>query len=116
MIRINTSKPFWRNKHEWSCPAHLPSAIIPANVPRCYFSSCHSLRPPTKEALEKLARERKEKAEAEKLKIEQNTCNYSGCENQISSSRKKYCSDTCRKKYAREQYRIRLKEKASKGE
>lgn len=40
-------------------------------------------------------------------------CTLDGCENVIpeNSNRRIYCSDICRKKFARAQYRLRMKEK-----
>ena len=114
MISIRTNKPFWRNKKFWVCPAHLPSAVIPARISQCYFSNCNALRPPSPEALKRREEEAtKRLKEATKKPIQQKptTCSMDGCSKPVASNRSKYCSDDCRKKYARKQYNIRMKMK-----
>ena len=130
-------KPYWKNKNYWVCPKHLPSVRIPKVVSTCYFSNCTSVRPKLEQkrnpninvikTLNKLATREKptittiEKV-AKVVKMENkndgiNYCTLDGCEKVIpsDSKRKKYCSDYCRKKYARTQYRLRMKAKQEKA-
>jgi len=108
-------KPYWKNEKFWVCPHHLPSAKIPSQVSTCYFSNCNSVRPSTESAPHlkfKVVRTLSVVPQADKNKGVI-YCSLSSCDNVIEhdSKRKKYCSDYCRKKYARTQYNNRMKEK-----
>lgn len=126
-------KPYWKNKSYWVCPKHLPSVRIPKIVSVCYFANCTSVRPskdqnrnPNINVIRTpLTNIKRDKDTVEKtikiVKIENKNddiryCTLNGCDEIIpqNSNRKKYCSDYCRKKYARTQYRLRMKEKKSK--
>ena len=108
-------KTYWKSEKFWVCPHHLPSAKIPCQIATCYFSNCNSVRP-FKESAPHLkftvvrtlsVVNTKDKNKGIKY------CSLSNCDNVIEqdSKRKKYCSDTCRKRYARKQYNNRMKAK-----
>ncbi len=109
-------KTYWKNSKTWVCPNHLPSARIPSQVSICYFSSCSSVRPPMDENIHmknKVLRTISIVKHQDKNK-DVRYCSMIGCEKVIpnESKRKKYCSDYCRKKFARKQYTERMKQKA----
>lgn len=47
LLYVNASryKPFWLNRTTWCCPAHLPSAKIPHNGEKCWYTNCNAVRP-----------------------------------------------------------------------
>tara|TARA_B100000674_G_C37376190_1_gene705362 strand:+ start:116 stop:517 length:402 start_codon:yes stop_codon:yes gene_type:complete len=126
-------KPYWKNKNIWVCPKHLPSVRIPKAVSVCYFSNCTSVRPKMEQkqnpninviktlSINNIVSKTNVEKVAKIVKIEHKNdgihyCTLDGCGKIIpqNSKRKKYCSDYCRKKYARTQYRMRMKIKQQK--
>ena len=112
---MSNRKPYWKNNKIWVCPEHLPSLYLPLNVSNCYFYGCSSVRP-SKRELPKTIQKTKTITTTKKPVIQQKMhiiCTLEDCDNPIEnkSKRKKYCSDKCRKTYARRQYNIRLKNK-----
>jgi len=92
MPRESASKPYWKNDFEWVCPKHLPSVINSASQGQCSFHGCTSTRPRMVQVID--------------------PCTYEKCDTLEGRkghkrSRSKYCSDECRKKQARLNYRRR---------
>ena len=114
---ITTKRPYWRNRTTWICPLHLPSAKIHYTVTQCFFSGCKSVRPEIKLEKPKLVTSKKEvQVKIKKLvENERRTCSLEGCDELVKSKRKKYCSDKCRKDYARKAYVERLRKKQRKN-
>lgn len=79
---------YWRADGFWGCKRHLVSKF-PANLKRCYYSDCPSVcggRP-----------------DLSKRGWIDNKCSLDGCTKE-KRDQSKYCSDECRKKYARKRY------------
>ena len=49
---MSRSGPYWKNETTWVCPRHLPSVKIPANIERCFYVNCSSVRPERVEPIE----------------------------------------------------------------
>jgi len=142
---MSREKPYWKNKNFWVCPKHLPSVRIPKMVSLCYFANCSSVRPklevtrnPNNNIFKTIqeVQKPKQKSQAKEVKetvnsVEKvikvvkmedknknvNYCTLDGCENVIpeNSKRRIYCSDYCRKKFARTQYTLRMKAKQKRA-
>ena len=77
-------KTVWVDENTWACLKHIPRVRLPAELERCWYSNC-SERPPKK-------------------------CSLEGCfKEQASNS--KYCSTSCKNKYARKRYNEKIKKK-----
>ena len=84
---------YWRADGYWGCRRHLVSKF-PSNLKRCYYSECKNVcsgRPDL----------------AKRVTVD-NLCNFESCKEQRREG-SKYCSDGCRKKYARRRYVEKLK-------
>jgi hypothetical protein len=98
----------WINESQWECKRHLRKMVFSKTNPRCEYHSCSSVRPSIK-LMPKKPEENNSHLEAKNTKSE--LCSFDKCKNPVGQNRKKYCSDNCRKKYARQQYRLRQKAK-----
>lgn len=92
MPKDSDRRPYWKNNHEWVCPRHLPSVTNPASQGGCSFAGCISVRPRRVLVLD--------------------PCSYKKCDTLLGRVaprrlKSKYCSDECRKKQARLNYRRR---------
>ena len=97
---IINDKPYWAKDGKWVCQKHLPSARIPAKIGVCWFANCSSVRP--------------RKPDFDIVITEPPFCAFEKCK-EDKRSNSKYCSDSCRKKQARLNYRRRKEnEKKSK--
>lgn len=109
---------------KWVCFAHLaPYTRHRENSETCWYSTCPGRSmfgyPLTKEELE--AR-KSEQAKKKIMEVEKNlqdlpvkTCNNYKCNEKVSSSRKRYCSDKCRLQKARSDYEARNPNRKSKS-
>ena len=116
------SDPYWKSEREWVCPKHLPSVKLPANVTRCFFSGCSSVRP---ERIQANIKEsvtctvvsppptlQKPRVAVEK---EANLCAWFKCEKGPNGTRarvrtnSKYCSRDCSNRNARWRHKQRKK-------
>lgn len=95
-------KVLWYGK-EWICRDQLQKFRFPERMTECFFSSCPGREdscPPTVE-------EPKVEPKVEpKISVPQ--CSYHRCDKPQAPGRK-YCGDTCRKRYARWAYKQRKK-------
>lgn len=86
---------YWRVDGFWGCERHLVSKF-PSNLKRCYYSDCKNVcggRP----------------CLSKRVTVDL-SCALESCNN-TKRSASKYCSDECRKKFARKRYVERLKKK-----
>ena len=88
-------KVLWYGK-EWVCRDQLQKFRFPERMKECFFGSC-----PGRE-------EAKVEPKVEEPKIEVPICSYHRCDKPQAPGRK-YCGDTCRKRYARWAYKQRKK-------
>ena len=76
----------------WVCKNHLSTYGFKEGKTHCWYASCPGRRVPEKPLVQ-----------ISKSKI----CANYGCSKPVASSRKKYCSDKCRKQKARKDYETR---------
>ena len=100
-----TALAYWVSEKEWVCPKHLPSVCYPSNMGRCCYHSCDSVRPKRV----KVAEVNKKMPQIIKEKGKE-TCSFHACF-ETKRSKSLYCSDTCRVKNARYNYKERQKAK-----
>jgi hypothetical protein len=112
---LTTKKPYWRTHETWVCPEHLPAAKLHSNITQCYFSNCKSNKPSEIDRPDRQAKSHSDiTKQISQMMKDATTCSMAGCDEPIQPKRKKYCSDRCRKRYARKQYTLRLKAKAQR--
>ena len=103
-------KSYWRNSEKWVCPKHLPSVVLPSNIPTCWFSGCSSVRPPLPTTTER-------KATVAVADLSVPFCAWKNCNRDNGKKAKrtktsKYCSTACKNCQARYNYRQRKKNNA----
>lgn len=101
----------------WVCFQHLaPYTRFRESSEKCWYSTCPGRSTVGYPLTQEEINERKAKLAAEKIKdneplvqIEEkpHQCVNYGCSNKVATSRKKYCSDKCRKQKARADYETR---------
>ena len=125
LMGVLMSDTYWKNENEWVCPKHLPSVKLPANVDKCFFSGCYSLRPKNRPGnsgttvprpspsfmTSAMHRSSKPHVEIE----EGNLCAWFKCEKGLNETRStirsnsKYCSRDCSNRNARWRHKQRKK-------
>jgi len=124
------SEPYWKNEREWVCPKHLPSVKLPANIDKCFFSGCKSVRPPNRPGNTAISATPKKKkivvvaspptksktvSSTEKVAVEAALCAWFKCEKgenggrAVVRSNSKYCSRDCSNRNARWRHKQRKK-------
>ena len=123
------SKPYWKSEREWVCPKHLPSVKLPANIDRCFFAGCTSVRPPNRPGNTSVAvsskkkvvvvasppSTRKTKVNTDMVTVEAALCAWFKCEKGENGGRakvrsnSKYCSRDCSNRNARWRHKQRKK-------
>lgn len=86
---------YWRADGLWGCHRHLVSKF-PATLKKCYYSDCKSScvgRPALNRRVSPV-----------------DLCSLNGCNNNKRDG-SKYCSDECRKHYARSRYTEKMRDK-----
>lgn len=104
-------------KKRWVCFQHLaPYTRFQETSERCWYSTCPGRSmlgyPLTQEEInaqkaEKASETIKKNEPLVQIEETSKQCANYGCPNKIASSRKKYCSDKCRKQKARADYEAR---------
>lgn len=79
---------YWRADGLWGCQRHLVSKF-PATLKRCYYSDCKNVC--------------RGRPDLSLRVVIESLCNLSDCRNKKRKG-SKYCSDECRKHYARRRY------------
>lgn len=99
----------------WGCIKQLQSPIMPEDMDKCFLTNCRgrSRWSPSprqvEERLKEIEEEKRRKEEEEKrAEAEKNLCEWCKVK-EIADGRKKYCSDTCRKRYSRSRHRDKIK-------
>jgi len=99
-LKEKIMKPYWKHKNKkWVCPKHIPSAIIPVTISRCWFTNCSSVRPP-------IVRDTPLIPKCEWFK-----CDKDNGKPALRRKTSKYCSVDCKNKNARHAYNLRKKAK-----
>lgn len=102
-----TCKVLWKNQNTtWQCTRQLNSYPFPKNLKECFYIDCPGRSEPP--SLVQLAPSVKQKVASLKDRSTINICSYVHC-NKPQASNRKYCSDICRKRYARWAYKQRKK-------
>ena len=117
------SDPYWKSEREWVCPKHLPSVKLPANVTRCFFSGCSSIRP--EKSLQNIKESVKstivspittmKKPMSIVVEEEGSLCSWFKCTKGVNETRakvrtnSKYCSRDCSNRNARWRHKQRKK-------
>ena len=117
------SDPYWKSEREWVCPKHLPSVKLPANVSRCFFSGCSSIRPEkSQENIKETVKCRvvsptppMKKSIEPSVEEEGMVCAWFKCTKGVNGTRakvrpnSKYCSRDCSNRNARWRHKQRKK-------
>ena len=118
------SDPYWKSEREWVCPKHLPSVKLPANIEKCFFSGCSSVRPSNRPGNSSVVssssivssskvRKRNSTKPAKTTAGEESLCSWFKCEKGEDGGRatvrsnSKYCSRDCSNRNARWRHKQR---------
>jgi len=95
-------KTYWKNIEHWVCPNHLPAVNLPSIYKECWYVSCESKRPKEKpkEMMFVITNQLRSKPYCQWFRCKSGVSGERG----IITSRKKYCSNECRKRKARFNY------------
>jgi hypothetical protein len=92
---------------KWKCLSRLSSPEFKGERDSCWYHPCPGRSmvgyPYTKEEIT----QKRDKELTEKIESSVALCNNYSCNNTVSSNRKLYCSDKCRKQKARIDYEFR---------
>ena len=120
-LRKNKCSASWfldrQGDQRWICRNQLSSYGFKKEKTHCWYQSC----PGRMEGIPSIKKEIplveiKEKSKVKETPIvKSDQCNNYGCSKPISESRKKYCSDNCRKQKARSDYETRNPNRRNKN-
>lgn len=106
---MNSCKVRWYNNNStWQCTRQLNNFPFPKDLKECFYIDCPGrCEPPQKTTISILPTMNQQTTFLKKPSVVA-ICSYIHC-NKPQAPNRKYCSDTCRKRYARWAYKQRKK-------